>query len=88
MTISALLISVLALLLTMSVIFNVKQFRQIDALKTHFVETTTDFLADIIKRTAKRDSEYAQTVKDLEKAVELLHEELEKTRTHGGTNNQ
>jgi ABC-type sugar transport system permease subunit len=80
MTISALFISVLALLLTTSVIFNVKHFRQIDALKTHFVETATDFLADIIKKTAKRDSEFAQTVKDLELAIELLHTELEKTR--------
>jgi len=38
--------------------------------------------------TRLREARHQRAVKDLEHAVELLHSELEKTRTYGGTNNK
>jgi len=54
-----------------------KLVRALDSVRKDYDETTR-----------LREARHQQAISDLEKAIEMLHAELEKTRTDGGTNNQ
>lgn len=79
----ALVIAVAALVFACAVI--VYLVREIDKNQKHYVSSTTDLLSAVIKQAVEHDMEATQVIKDLEMAVELLHQELE--RNHGGTHN-
>lgn len=81
----ALFACILALLLACVLIY--KLLRTIDKNQKQYVDILKAFIQGVAEKTVEREGQHAQVVSDLERAVELLHEELEKKRTDGGKNN-